>query len=43
MPEIALHPGLWAIPLAVGLSLILYHYWKIGQAGSRLGKLATGE
>jgi hypothetical protein len=43
MPEIALHPGLWAIPLAVGLGLILYNYWKIGQSGSRLGKLATGE
>jgi hypothetical protein len=43
MPEIALHPGLWAIPLAIGLGLILYHYWKIGQSGSRLGKLATGE
>jgi len=43
MPEIALHPGLWAIPLAVGLALILYHYWKIGQSGSRLSNLATGE
>jgi hypothetical protein len=43
MPEIALHPGLWAIPLAVGLGLILYHYWKISQSGSPLGKLAIGE
>jgi hypothetical protein len=43
MPEIALHPGLWAIPLVIGLALILYHYWKIDQSGSRLGKLATGE
>jgi hypothetical protein len=43
MPEIALHPGLWAIPLAVGLGLILYHYWKISQSGSPLGKLALGE
>ncbi|WP_298128038.1 hypothetical protein [Brevundimonas sp.] len=43
MPEIALHPGLWAIPLAVGLGLILYHYWKIGQSGSRLANLAAGE
>lgn len=42
MPELALHPGLWAIPLCVGLGLILYHYWKIGQSGSRLGKLAGG-
>ena len=43
MPEIALHPGLWAIPLSVGLGLILYHYWKIGQTGSSLGKLAARE
>ncbi len=43
MPEIALHPGLWAIPLTVGLGLILYHYWKISQSGSQLGKLAAGE
>jgi len=43
MPEIALHPGLWAIPLTAGLGLILYHYWKIGQSGSHLGKLAAGE
>jgi hypothetical protein len=42
MPELALNPGLWAIPLAVGLGLILYHYRKIGQSGSRLGKLASG-
>jgi hypothetical protein len=24
-PELALHPGLWAIPLSVGLALIIYH------------------
>jgi hypothetical protein len=26
MPELALNPGLWAIPLVVGLSIILYHW-----------------
>jgi hypothetical protein len=30
MPEMALHPGLWSIPLVVGLSIILYHYRKLG-------------
>jgi hypothetical protein len=30
MPEIALHPGLWSVPLVVGLSIILYHHTKIG-------------
>lgn len=24
-PELALHPGLWAVPLTVGLTLIIYH------------------
>jgi hypothetical protein len=31
MPSMALHPGLWSIPLVVGLSIILYHHYKIGQ------------
>ena len=30
MPEIALHPGLWSIPLIVGLSIILFYHRKIG-------------
>jgi hypothetical protein len=29
MPSMALHPGLWSIPLVVGLSIILYHHRKI--------------
>ena len=29
MPEMALHPGLWSVPLIVGLSIILYHRRKI--------------
>jgi hypothetical protein len=32
MPSMALHPGLWSIPLVVGLSIILYHHHKIGQS-----------
>ncbi len=26
MPELALHPGLWAVPLVTGIALILYHW-----------------
>ena len=29
MPEMALHPGLWSVPLIVGLAIILYHRRKI--------------
>ncbi|WP_313588275.1 hypothetical protein, partial [Aquidulcibacter sp.] len=29
MPSIALHPGLWAIPLVTGLAIILYHHRQI--------------
>ena len=25
IPELALQPGLWAVPLIVGLTLIIYH------------------
>ncbi len=28
-PELALHPGLWSIPLVTGISLILYHQRKV--------------
>lgn len=35
MPTLALNPLLWAIPLSVGLGLILYHWWEIGRRGSR--------
>jgi hypothetical protein len=31
LPQLALHPGLWAIPLAVGLSLIIYHRHVVGR------------
>ena len=29
MPELALNPALWAVPLATGLSLILYHWRQV--------------
>jgi hypothetical protein len=29
MPSLALHPGLWAIPLVIGLAIILYHHRQI--------------
>jgi hypothetical protein len=29
MPSIALHPGLWALPLITGLGIILYHHRQI--------------
>jgi hypothetical protein len=31
MPELALAPGLWAIPLVTGLALIFYHRHKVTQ------------
>jgi hypothetical protein len=29
MPELALTPGLWAIPLITGLALIIYHQYAV--------------
>lgn len=42
-PELALHPGLWAIPLSVGLALIIYHQYDVTRrfAGKRGGELAS--
>jgi hypothetical protein len=31
MPELALHPGLWSVPLVTGLTIILYQWRKIGR------------
>ena len=31
IPELALAPALWAVPLVVGLSLIFYHRWKVAK------------
>jgi cadmium resistance protein CadD (predicted permease) len=36
MPAIALHPGLWAIPLVVGLAIILVHRHRIGRGQKSL-------
>ena len=32
MPELALSPFLWSVPLVTGLAIILYHWRKLGQA-----------
>ena len=31
VPELALSPLLWAVPLAVGLGIIFWHWWDIGR------------
>ena len=43
MPEIALNPGLWAVPLVTGLAIILYHWYRLSRspAGRRASR-ATG-
>lgn len=35
VPELALHPGLWAIPLVTGLAIILHHWRKIWRLEAR--------
>jgi hypothetical protein len=30
-PQLALHPVLWAIPLTVGLVIILYHHRRLSK------------
>lgn len=35
MPELALSPVLWAIPLIAGLGIILYHHWRISAFWDR--------
>ncbi|MCZ8132041.1 MAG: hypothetical protein O9284_12190 [Steroidobacteraceae bacterium] len=35
VPSLALHPALWAVPLTIGLGLILYHRWDIGRKYAR--------
>lgn len=36
-PELALHPVVWAIPLIVGLTLIIYHQRKVSLARRGVG------
>lgn len=31
MPQLALNPVLWAVPLTTGLSIIFYHWWDISR------------
>jgi hypothetical protein len=31
IPELALHPGLWSIPLVIGLTLIIYHRHAVSR------------
>ncbi|MEO0329437.1 MAG: hypothetical protein AAF217_12660 [Pseudomonadota bacterium] len=38
MPEIALNPILWAIPLVTGVSMIIYHQNKVRRRYGRPGK-----
>jgi hypothetical protein len=36
VPELALHPGLWAVPLVTGLATIIWHWAQLNRAhGSR--------
>jgi len=35
MPELALHPVMWAIPLVTGISIILWHWRKIDRQQRR--------
>jgi hypothetical protein len=32
VPELALHPGLWAIPLVAGLAIIIWHWAQLNRA-----------
>lgn len=42
IPELALNPGLWAVPLVTGLAIILYHWRKIWAQEARLAALKAG-
>jgi hypothetical protein len=35
IPELALQPGLWAVPLVVGLTLIIYHQRAVTRPAGR--------
>lgn len=35
LPELALHPVMWAVPLTAGVLMILYHWRQIGQLRRR--------
>jgi hypothetical protein len=35
LPELALNPIMWAIPLTIGVSLILYHWVRLDGRARR--------
>jgi hypothetical protein len=35
MPALALSPALWSVPLAIGLAIILYQWWKLDRRMAR--------
>lgn len=41
VPELALNPGLWAVPLVTGLTIILYHWRKIWAQEARMAAAGT--
>ena len=40
MPELALNPVLWSVPLITGLAIILYHWRRIGLQQRRATQTA---
>ncbi len=42
MPELALNPGLWAVPLVTGMAIILHHWRKIWRQEAALAARAGG-
>ena len=42
VPELALHPGLWAVPLVVGLTLIIYHRLAVSRLPGAARPAARG-
>ena len=40
IPELALQPGLWAVPLIVGLTLIIYHQRVVTRPQRRKWRVA---
>ena len=42
MPELALNPGLWAVPLVTGMAIILHHWRKIWRQEAALAARTGG-
>jgi hypothetical protein len=43
MPELALNPLLWAVPLTTGMAIILYHRRDVMRKSGRLRSRPLGE